>query len=102
MHARQGDPRLEDIRVARQSLRGEQAAIGQSPDADAFRIHIGPGLQVFPARQNVLVLAVASGPAIRSPLERVAVAYAQAIIDRHYDIALAGEPLVDAVGPVIK
>ena len=44
MHARHVDAGHEDIRVARQRLRGEQAAIGKPPDADALRIDMGAAI----------------------------------------------------------
>jgi hypothetical protein len=49
MHAGEIDANLEDVGVARQRLRGEHAAVGQAPDADAVGVDVGACLQILAA-----------------------------------------------------
>ena len=71
VHAGEVDARLEDVGVARQRLRREHAAVGETPDADASRIDVRSRLQVLAAGEHVLVLRVAAPPvfgAVRNEL----------------------------------
>ena len=97
MHAREVDADLEDVGVARERLRRQHAAVRQAPDADAIRIDVGPRLQILAGREHVLILRVAAPARVRRGAERLAVADAAAIVHRQHDVALARQPLVDAV-----
>ena len=48
--------RLEDVRVARESHRRDQPAIGEPPQPDPLGVHVGTRLQVLGRRVDVLVL----------------------------------------------
>ena len=62
----------------------------------------GLDLQVLAARDHVLILAVALAAGLGRRAEGSSVADAAAVVNRHHDVALAGQPLIDAVGPVIE
>ena len=88
MHAGEVDAGDEDVRVARERLRRQEAAVRQPPDADAVRIDVGTRLQILPARQHVLILGVATPARVRRGAERAAVADAAAVVHRQHDVAL--------------
>ncbi len=95
------DARHEDVGVARERLRRQEAAVGEAPDADALRIHVVAALQVRRAGHDVLVLGVAALPGVGRVPERPAVADAAPEIHRQDDVALRGEPLIHRVHHVV-
>ena len=82
---------------------GEHAAVRQAPDARRVsdRRRARDCRYLAPATTSwYSALPAAAG--VRRVAERPAVADAAAVVDRHDDVALAGEPLVDAVRPVVE
>ena len=102
MHAREVDAGLEDIGVARQRLRREQAAVRQAPDADAVRDRRPDATAGTCRRRARPGTRRCRRRGVRRRAERPAVADAAAIVHRQHDVALAREPLIDAVRPVIE
>ena len=62
----------------------------------------GRDCRYLPPANDVLVLGVAGRRGVRRRAERTAVADAAPVVDRQHDVALAREPLIDAVGPVVE
>ena len=96
------DPGRKDIGITRQAHGGEDAAVGQAPEADAFGIDIGVGLEVFAGGLNVLVFGGTAGTAVGGAAKFATVADAAAVVDGHDNIALVAEVLVDGIGHVVE
>ena len=88
-------------------LRASASAVSRPPyDSPQMPTRAGSTsarrLQILRAGDDVLVLGVAAAFGVRRAAERVAVADAAAIVDRHHDVALRLQPLVVRVRPVIE
>ncbi len=102
VHARNVYAGGEEVGIARQCLRRQDAAIRQAPDTDAFGVYVGAAVQVFARRQHVLIFRIAALAAARRIAEILAVANAAAIVDRQHDVALIRQILIDGVSHVIE
>jgi hypothetical protein len=65
MHAGEIDAELEHVGVARQRLRGEQAAVRQAPDPEALLIDVRSGVEPLGRGQHVTVLRVPASAGLR-------------------------------------
>lgn len=88
----------EEVGVASEGERGEEAAVTSAPDADAGGVDISAGGEIFLRGEDVVVFAGAVGAVVGGFAEVEAVTDASAIVDAEDDEAARGEVLVHGVG----
>src|SRR6185503_1694561 len=80
----------------------EQAAVRQSPDAEAGCIDVRLRREPLPCRKHVSILRVATAAGLRRLTERASVTNTAAVVYGHHDVALVREPLIHAVEHVVE
>src|SRR5690242_4854538 len=97
MHAVQVNAGGEDVGVAAEGERGEEAAVRAAPDSDALRVYLWQRLQIQAASLHVLVLGGAKRTGTGRVMEVVSVADAKTIVHRKHDVTIAREVLVHSI-----
>lgn len=74
--------RSKDVRVARETKRYGEAAVGTAPESDSLRIDCRQGLKIMRARENVVMLGSTAPACIWRVAEVVPIHDAQTVVLR--------------------